>query len=52
MSRATIVVDKGKQGKAQVFRARLAGFTEDQARAACKRLAKAKKDCKLVQPST
>jgi len=52
VSRATIVVDKGKQGKAQVFRARLAGFTEDQARAACKRLAKAKKDCKLVQPST
>ncbi|WP_245644323.1 D-alanyl-D-alanine carboxypeptidase family protein [Magnetospirillum moscoviense] len=52
VSRATIDIDKVKAGKAHTFRARLTGFTEDQARAACKRLAKAKKDCKLVQPSS
>ncbi len=51
VSRASIRVDKAKQGKQMLFRARLSGFTEDQARAACKRLARAKKDCKLVQPS-
>ncbi|MBC7906759.1 MAG: D-alanyl-D-alanine carboxypeptidase [Rhodospirillaceae bacterium] len=51
VSRATIAVDKSKQGKQNLFRARLSGFTEDQARAACKRLSRAKKDCKVIQPS-
>jgi len=51
VSRASISVDKAKQGKQMLFRARLSGFTEDQARAACKRLARAKKDCKVVQHS-
>ncbi|MBC7952475.1 MAG: D-alanyl-D-alanine carboxypeptidase [Rhodospirillaceae bacterium] len=51
VSRATIAVDKSKQGKQNMFRARLSGFTEDQARAACKRLSRAKKDCKVIQPS-
>lgn len=51
VSRATIAVDKSKQGKQSLFRARLSGFTEDQARAACKRLSRAKKDCKVIQPS-
>jgi D-alanyl-D-alanine carboxypeptidase len=51
VSRATVRVDKSTQGKQTLFRARLSGFTEDQARAACKRLARAKKDCKLVQPT-
>lgn len=48
---ANVGIDKAKQGKETLFRARLTGFTEDQARAACKRLAKAKKACKVVQPS-
>ncbi len=52
ISGAAIDIDKVKLGKAPTFRARLTGFTEDQARAACKRLAKVKKDCKLVQPSS
>ncbi|CAA7613383.1 D-alanyl-D-alanine carboxypeptidase family protein [Magnetospirillum sp. UT-4] len=51
VSRATIDVDKAGSGKKALYRARLSGFTEDQALAACKRLAKAKKDCKVVQPS-
>ncbi|MBX9634429.1 MAG: D-alanyl-D-alanine carboxypeptidase [Magnetospirillum sp.] len=51
VSRATVDVDKAKQGKQMLFRARLSGFTEDQARAACKRLSRAKKDCKVIQPS-
>jgi D-alanyl-D-alanine carboxypeptidase len=51
VSRANIAVDKSKQGKQNLFRARLSGFTEDQARAACKRLSRAKKDCKVIQPS-
>jgi len=51
VSRATIDVDKAKQGKQMMYRARLSGFTEDQARAACKRLSRARKDCKVVQAS-
>jgi D-alanyl-D-alanine carboxypeptidase len=51
VSRASIEVAKAKQGKQTNYRARLTGFTEDQARAACKRLSRAKKDCKVVQPS-
>lgn len=51
VSRASIDVDKGKQGKQTIFRARLSGFTEDQARAACKRLSRAKKACAVVQAS-
>lgn len=51
VSRATIDVDKARQGKQTLYRARLSGFTEDQARAACKRLSRAKKACAVVQPS-
>lgn len=51
VSKATVEVNKAKQGKQMLYRARLSGFTEDQARAACKRLSRAKKDCKVVQPS-
>jgi D-alanyl-D-alanine carboxypeptidase len=51
VARANVGIDKDTLGKDKLFRARLTGFTEDQARAACKRLAKAKKDCKVVQPS-
>lgn len=51
VSRASIDVIKAVQGKQTTYRARLTGFTEDQARAACKRLTRAKKACALVQPS-
>lgn len=51
VSRATVDVDKVKQGKDVLFRSRLTGFTEDQARTACKRLERAKKSCRVVQPS-
>lgn len=51
VSAATVDVSKTKAGKKTVYRSRLVGFTEDQARAACKRLSKAKKSCAVVQPS-
>ncbi|MCA1908735.1 MAG: SPOR domain-containing protein, partial [Magnetospirillum sp.] len=51
VSAATVDVSKAKSGKKTVYRSRLVGFTEDQARAACKRLSKAKKSCSVVQPS-
>lgn len=51
VSRASIAVDKARQGKQTMYRARLSGFTEDQARAACKRLSRAKKACSVVQAS-
>ncbi|HLO75041.1 MAG TPA: D-alanyl-D-alanine carboxypeptidase family protein [Magnetospirillum sp.] len=51
VTRATIDVSKTRQGKQMTYRARLSGFTEDQARAACKRLSRAKKACSVVQQS-
>jgi len=51
VSTATVDVSKAKSGKKVMYRSRLVGFTEDQARAACKRLSKAKKSCSVVQPS-
>ncbi|MGE5547211.1 MAG: D-alanyl-D-alanine carboxypeptidase family protein [Solirubrobacterales bacterium] len=51
LAHASISVNKGKQGHQQVYRARLTGFTEDEARAACRKLARAKKACSVVQPS-
>lgn len=51
VTKASIDVNKAKQGKQVVYRARLSGFTEDQARAACKRLGRAKKACAVVQAS-
>nr|CAM74893.1 D-alanyl-D-alanine carboxypeptidase [Magnetospirillum gryphiswaldense MSR-1] len=51
VSVATVDVAKAKSGKQVVYRSRLTGFTEDQARAACKRLTKAKQACKVVQPT-
>lgn len=51
VSAATVDVSKTKAGKKTVYRSRLVGFTEDQARAACKRLSKEKKSCAVVQPS-
>lgn len=51
VAKASIDVDHAKQGKQTLFRARITGFNEDQARAACRRLERAKKACKVVQPS-
>ena len=51
IARASISVDKGKLGKQRVYRARLTGFTEDQASAACRKLAKSRKECRVVQPN-
>lgn len=51
ISAASVEVAKAKSGKRMVYRSRLVGFTEDQARAACKRLSKAKQACRVVQPS-
>lgn len=51
VSKASIDIDKAGKGAKTVYRARISGFTEDQARAACKRLGKAGKSCKPVNPS-
>jgi D-alanyl-D-alanine carboxypeptidase len=51
VTKATIDVDRARQGKQTLFRARVGGFTEDQARAACTRLERARKACKVIQPS-
>ncbi|HSV27992.1 MAG TPA: SPOR domain-containing protein, partial [Candidatus Omnitrophota bacterium] len=51
VAHANVDVDKAKQGKQVLYRARLTGFTEDEARAACKKLKKAKKACAVVQPA-
>jgi D-alanyl-D-alanine carboxypeptidase len=51
VSKASIDIDKAGKGAKAVFRARISGFTEDQARAACKRLGKAGKSCKTVNPN-
>lgn len=51
VSVASVEVAKAKSGKQVIYRSRLTGFTEGQARAACKRLEKAKQSCKVVQPS-
>ena len=50
-SNAEVDIDKRKAGKHTVFRARLTGFTEDQARAACRKLGKVKRECHVVQPA-
>ena len=52
VSAASVDVSTAKSGKRTFYRSRLVGFTEDQARAACKRLSRAKQNCALVQPST
>jgi len=50
-SNAEVDIDKRKAGRHTVFRARLTGFTEDQARAACRKLGKSKHECHVVQPT-
>lgn len=50
VSKANIKVAKVKQGKHVAFKARLTGFSEDEAHLACKRLTRARKDCKILAP--
>lgn len=49
VGKGAIDIDKQK-GRTPVYRARLAGFSLSQARAACKRLGKAGQSCKLIGP--
>ena len=51
IAEATIDVNKQRAGHRTVYRARLTGFTEDQAHAACRKLAKSKKSCRVVTPN-
>ncbi len=51
IAEATIEVAKQRSGHRTVYRARLTGFTEDQAHAACRKLAKSKKSCRVVTPN-
>ena len=51
VSKGSIDIDKAGKGKKPVYRARISGFNEGQARAACKRLERAGKPCKLVNPN-
>lgn len=51
VSTAAVDVSELHRGKKTTYRARLTGFTEDQARAACKRLGRAKQACQVVQGS-
>ncbi|CAA7613051.1 D-alanyl-D-alanine carboxypeptidase [Candidatus Terasakiella magnetica] len=52
ISKGSIDIDKAGSKAKPVYRARISGFTEDQARSACKRLGRAGKNCKLVNPNT
>ncbi len=52
VSKGAIDIDKAGNAKKPVYRARITGFNQDQARAACKRLERAGKSCKLVNPNT
>lgn len=51
VSKGSIDIDKAGTAKKKVYRARISGFNEDQARAACRRLERAGKTCKLVNPN-
>lgn len=51
LPRGRVSVLPMKANKGTLYRARIMGITEDQARQACKRLAKDKGTCQLVQPS-
>lgn len=52
IANASIAVNKGRTSHHQtLYRARLSGFTEDQARAACRKLERSRQSCHVVQPS-
>jgi D-alanyl-D-alanine carboxypeptidase len=49
VSDADVAVSKAKQGRHMMYRARLVGLAEDDARAACKRLSKAHASCSVIK---
>ena len=52
IARASIDIDSGQTKKHSVYRARLIGFSATQAQAACKKLARAKRECHVIQPES
>jgi D-alanyl-D-alanine carboxypeptidase len=52
IAKASIDIDAEKARKASIYRARLIGFSAPQAQAACKKLARAKRECHVVQPES
>jgi len=52
IAKASIDIDTGHVKRATVYRARLIGFSASQAQAACKKLAKVKRECHVIQPES
>ena len=52
LAKASIDVDAERNKKHPVYRARLVGFSASQAQAACKKLARAKRECHIIQPES
>jgi len=52
IAKASIEIDSGQTKKRSVYRARLIGFSATQAQAACKKLARAKRECHVIQPES
>ena len=51
IAKASIDIDEGGTRRHTVYRARLIGFTQEQARAACRKLAKTSKECHIILPA-
>lgn len=51
LAKASIDIDEAGRKRHPIYRARLIGFTEEQARAACHKLARSKRECHIIQPS-
>ena len=52
IAKASIEIDSGQNTKRSLYRARLIGFSATQAQAACKKLARAKRECHVIQPES
>lgn len=52
IAKASIDIDSGQANKHSVYRARLIGFSATQAQAACKKLARTKRECHVIQPES
>lgn len=52
IAKASIDIDTTQTRKHSVYRARLIGFSAQQAQAACKKLARAKHECHVIQPES
>ncbi len=51
VAEASVDIDQDRDGHRVVYRARLTGLTEDQAHAACRKLERSKKECRVVTPN-